>query len=121
MSKKDIDRYLEKIEEPKKGSLIALRKNILELLPEAEECISYGIPAFRVKGKAVAGFAAFKNHCAYFPFSGSILNLLGDQLANYELTKSSLHFPPGKSLPKSLVKKLIRARVSQAFPEMRPG
>jgi uncharacterized protein YdhG (YjbR/CyaY superfamily) len=116
VSAQQVDEYLAGLEEPKRGTLEALRRTILDVIPEAEQVISYRVPAFRVDGKTVAGFAAFKNHLAYLPFSGSIINQLPTELAGYETTKSSLHFPVDKPLPKSLVRKLIalrRAEISQ--------
>ena len=91
----------------------ALRQSILEVVPEAEQCISYGMPAFKIHGKTVAGFAAFKDHLSYLPHSGSVLPALGEDLANYEQTKGSLHFPVDKPLPKRLVKKLVTTRLRQ--------
>ena len=82
-------------------------------MPAAEECISYGLPAFRVNGKVVAGFAAFKNHLSYLPHSGSVLDELGEQLGGYTMTKGSLHFPVDQPLPDRLVKKLITIRLRQ--------
>lgn len=76
--------------------------------------ISYGVPAFRVRGKTVAGFAAFKNHLSYLPFSGSVLGPLAHELDGYTMTKSSLHFPVDRPLPKALVKKLIAVRLTEA-------
>jgi uncharacterized protein YdhG (YjbR/CyaY superfamily) len=75
--------------------------------------ISYRVPAFRTGGKIVAGFAAFKDHLSYLPFSGSVLPELGDELRGYAMTKSSLHFPVDNPLPKELVAKLIDARMRQ--------
>ena len=74
--------------------------------------ISYRVPAFRVGGKTVAGFAAFKDHLSYLPFSGSVLGQLGDEIEGYAMTKSSLHIPVDRPLPKALVKKLIRVRLA---------
>ena len=74
--------------------------------------ISYRVPAFRVGGKTVAGFAAFKNHLSYLPFSGSVIGQLAAELDGYSTTKSSVHFPVDRPLPKPLVKKLIRARLA---------
>ena len=91
-----------------------LRADILALLPEAQECISYGMPAFRVEGTVVAGFAAFKNHLSYLPHSGSVLPALADDLAAYTMTKGSLHFPLDQPLPRALVRKLISTRLRQA-------
>ena len=113
MSRGEIDRYLAALDEPKRSTLGRLRESILETVPEAEECISYGMPAFRLDGKVVAGFAAFKNHLSYLPHSGSVLPALGDDLAGYEMTKGSLHFAVDTPLPKRLVKKLIATRLRQ--------
>ena len=62
MSAEEVDEYLRGVEEPKRSTLEALRRTILEIVPDAEQVISYRVPAFRVCGKAVAGFAAFKHH-----------------------------------------------------------
>ncbi len=111
MSAEDVDEYLRRIEEPKRSTLQALRRTILEIVPGAEEVISYRVPAFRVNGETVAGFAAFRNHLSYLPFSGSVLPQLADELAGYTMTKSALHFPVDRPLPKTLVRKLIAARL----------
>ena len=108
-----VDEYLRTVEEPKRGTLQVLRRTILEIVPEAEQVISYGSPAFRVEGKTVAGFAAFKNHLSYLPFSGSVLEQLADELGGYTMTKSALHFPVDRPLPKPLVKKLIAIRLAE--------
>jgi uncharacterized protein YdhG (YjbR/CyaY superfamily) len=109
----DVDEYLRGLEEPKRGTLETLRRSIVEIVPDAEQMISYRVPAFRVQGKIVAGFAAFKDHLSYLPFSGSVLPQLADELAVYTMTKSALHFPIDRPLPKSLVKKLIAARLAE--------
>jgi uncharacterized protein YdhG (YjbR/CyaY superfamily) len=111
VSAEEVDNYLAGIEEPKRSTLQALRRTILEIVPEAEEVISYRVPAFRVGGQTIAGFAAFKNHLSYLPFSGSVLPQLADELRGYAMTKSALHFPVDRPLPKSLVKRLIAARL----------
>ena len=114
MSAEDVDEYLRGIEEPKRGTLEALRRTILGIVPEAEQVISYKVPAFRVDGRIVAGFAAFKDHLSYLPFSGSVLPELAGELEGYKMTKSALHFSVDRPLPKTLVRKLIAARRSEA-------
>jgi uncharacterized protein YdhG (YjbR/CyaY superfamily) len=114
VSAEEVDEYLRRVEEPKRSTLQALRRTILEIVPDAEEVISYGVPAFRVRGETVAGFAAFKNHLSYLPFSGSVLEQLSDDLAGYTMTKSALHFPVDRPLPKTLVKKLVAVRLRDA-------
>ncbi len=96
-----------------KKTMLALRKNILEIIPKAEEVVSYGMPAFRLDGNIVAGIMAAKNHVGFYPFSGSVLNLFTKELAKYSTTKSALHVPVGKPLSKTLLRKLIKARISQ--------
>ena len=114
MSAEQVDSYLRDLEEPKRATLQELRRTILKVVPEAEEGISYRIPAFRLQGQVIAGFAAFKNHLSYLPFSGSVLGQLVDELDGYTMTKSSLHFPIDRPLPKALVKRLIAVRLADA-------
>jgi uncharacterized protein YdhG (YjbR/CyaY superfamily) len=83
------------------------------LLPEAEECISYGMPAFRVPGGVVGGFAATKDGHSYYPFSGHTLSELAAELANYAKTKSALRFSTKQPLPANLLRKLIATRVAE--------
>jgi uncharacterized protein YdhG (YjbR/CyaY superfamily) len=113
VSAEEIDEYLRAVEEPKRSTLQALRRAILEIVPDAEQVISYRVPAFRVRGKIVAGFAAFKDHLSYLPFSGSVLEQLADELHGYTMTKSALHFLVDRPLSKTLVKKLIAARLGE--------
>jgi uncharacterized protein YdhG (YjbR/CyaY superfamily) len=116
VSAEDIDRYLEGLEEPKRTTLARLRQTILDALPEAEQGISYGVPAFKVRGKTVAGFAAFKNHLSYLPHSGSVFPQLKEELKGYSTSSGALRFGISEPLPAALVKKLIAVRLQQAFP-----
>jgi uncharacterized protein YdhG (YjbR/CyaY superfamily) len=113
MAPQEIDHYLATLDEPKRSTLEAVRRSIMEVVPGAEQCISYGMPAFNVQGKTVAGFAAFKNHLSYLPHSGSVLATLPDDIGPYETSKGSLKFPIDKPLPKRLVKKLIMTRMRE--------
>jgi uncharacterized protein YdhG (YjbR/CyaY superfamily) len=113
VSAAEVDEYLRALDEPKRSTLQALRRTILDVVPDAEQGISYRVPAFRIRGKVVAGFAAFKDHLSYLPFRGSILGQLGDELDDYTRTKSSLHFPVDRPLPKMLVERLIAVRLEE--------
>ena len=115
MSKQEIDEYLNALEEPKRGTLTQLRDTIVAIVPDAEQCISYGMPAFKLRGKTIAGFAAFKNHLSYLPHSGSVIAQLAGETEGYAGTKGSLHFPIDRPLPKRLVEKLVAARMAEAF------
>jgi uncharacterized protein YdhG (YjbR/CyaY superfamily) len=113
VSAAEIDEYLRGVDEPKRQTLQALRDTILEIVPDAEQGISYRVPAFRIRGKVIAGFAAFKDHLSYLPFSGSVLGALPDELGEYTMTKSALHFPVDRPLPTTLVRKLIAVRLEE--------
>ncbi len=117
MSASEVGDYLQRLDEPKRSTLKQLRNDILAVLPDAEQCISYGVPGFKIAGKTIAGFAAFKNHLSYLPHSGSVFPVLAEELSHYEKTSGSLHFPVDQPLPRELVAKLIEVRLRQAFPQ----
>jgi uncharacterized protein YdhG (YjbR/CyaY superfamily) len=115
VSKTEIDQYLRTLGEPKRATLVQLRDTIVAIVPNAEQCMSYGMPAFKLRGKTIAGFAAFKSHLSYLPHSGSVITQLAKETKGYTKTKGSLHFPVDTPLPKKLVKKLLDARMAEAF------
>jgi uncharacterized protein YdhG (YjbR/CyaY superfamily) len=116
VSAQEVDQYLDALEEPKRSTLALLRQTILDFLPEAEQGISYGVPAFKVRGKTIAGFAAFKNHLSYLPHSGSVFPQLTEELKGYSTSSGALRFDIDHALPAPLVEKLIAVRLRQAFP-----
>lgn len=113
MARDEIDTYLAELDEPKRSTLDAVRRAILAVVPDAEEGLSYGHPAFKVGGKAVAGFAAHAAHLGYMPHSGDVVASLGDVLAGYETTKGSVKFPVDEPLPEEVVAALVRARMRE--------
>lgn len=113
---REVDHYLEALDEPKRSTLAQLRQTILEIVPDAEQAISYGVPAFKVRGKSIAGFAAFKDHLSYLPHSGSVFPELRHELEGYSTSSGALRFAIHEPLPKALVEKLIAVRLRQAFP-----
>jgi uncharacterized protein YdhG (YjbR/CyaY superfamily) len=116
VSAQQIDQYLGALEEPERTTLARLRQMILDILPEAGQGMSYGVPAFKVRGKTIAGFAAFKNHLSYLPHSGSVFPQLTQELTDYPTSPGALRFSIGRPLPRSLAEKLIAVRLRQAFP-----
>ena len=110
-----IDDFLAGVSEPQRSVLQELRELILEFIPEAEETVAYNIPCFKVNGKGIAGFDAYKNHNSYFPFSGQVFKELPDELEGYVFTKGSLHFSKTECLPRELIQRLIEVRLAQAF------
>lgn len=110
MSATEIDRYLKGVPARQRVVLERLRATIMNIVPDAEQCISYRIPAFRVAGGVVCGFASFKNHMSYLPFSGSVLEQLSGELDAYSHSKSALRFTTAMPLSDELVEHLIRVR-----------
>ena len=108
-----IDRHLKKFSGAQLETLQQLRETILSIVPNAKETLSYGMPAFEVNGKVIAGSEGFKKHCSYFPHSGSILEGIDGIPEWCEVSKGTLKFPIGKKLPKTLVRNLISVRRKQ--------
>ena len=110
-----IDEYLAGMRPDQRAALQKVRAAVRAAAPRAEEGFSYGLPAFRLDGKPIAGFAATAKHCSYYPMSGSITEALRDELAGYETSKGAIHFQPDAVLPTALVRKLVKARIAEAF------
>ena len=106
-----INDYLKAVSPEKRTALNKLRRTIRTAFPRAEECISYGIPAFRLDGRVVAWFAAAARHCSFFP--GGVVDSFKSELAEYETSKGTIRFQPDHPLPAGLVKKLIKARIAR--------
>jgi uncharacterized protein YdhG (YjbR/CyaY superfamily) len=110
---KTIDEYLAKVSDDKRGALERLRKMIHAAVPKAEECISYGLAAFRLDGRPLVAFGATSNHCAFFPMSSFTVSAFEDELKDYDTSKGTIRFLADKPLPASLVRKLVKARVKE--------
>jgi uncharacterized protein YdhG (YjbR/CyaY superfamily) len=105
--------YLAKVPEPARSTLEKMRATIRSAVPaEATEGLSYGMPAFRYKGALVA-YAAFKNHCSFFPMQASLIDEMKEELKGYRTAKGTLQFSLDKPLPGALVKKMVKARVAE--------
>lgn len=113
MASKAVDDYLGDLEEPKRATLEALRRTLLDLIPDAEECLAYGVPAIKRDGELVAGYAAYKNHLSYLPHSGSVLASVAEDTAEYETSKGALKFGVDAPLPRALVETLVNARLKE--------
>ena len=110
---KSVDEYLAGVPEPARSTLKRMRAVIRSMVPpETTEVISYGIPTFKYKRGLVA-FAAFTNHCSFFPLGASVLDLFQEELKEFRVSKGTLHFPLDTPLPTALVKKIVIARVAQ--------
>lgn len=109
----EVDDYLLGAPFPHRATLVGLRATLRRILPDATESLSYGMPVFRIQGKAVAGYAYFKNHCSYFPHSGSVLSEAADDLVAFDWSKGTLKFPADEAPPDAIVRRLVEIRLSQ--------
>ena len=111
-----IDDYLARLSSDKRAALQKLRKSIHSAAPGAEECIAYGIPAFRLHGRMLVGFGAAAKHCAFYP--GALpVRVLDAELSAYDTSKGTIRFPADSPLPATLVRKLVTARVAEQAPK----
>ena len=106
-----IDDYLAAVSPDKRAALNKLRRTIRTAFPRVDECISYGMPAFRLDGRVVAWLGAGANHCAFYP--GGVVDAFKTELADYETSKGTIRFQPDQLLPATLVRKLIKARIAR--------
>jgi len=107
-----IDDYLDRFSGPERAELEKIRSIVNETVPEAEEVITYSMPGFKYKGKYLIAFSVFKDHLGLFPTSGPI-EILKDELTDFKTSKGGIQFTPDKPIPDSLIKDIIRARVSE--------
>jgi uncharacterized protein YdhG (YjbR/CyaY superfamily) len=110
---KNIDEYLESVDEAKRAVLQRLRRTIKSVAPKADECISYGLAAFRLDGRPLVAFGAASDHCAFYPMSSSTVFAHKEELEDYDTSKGTIRFPVNKPLPATLVRKLVRARMAE--------
>ena len=113
MTEKEVTAYINAQPEPKKSTLLSVRKSILEIEPKLEQVIAWNSPVFKLNGKYVAGICAFKNHLTFSPQSAEVMATLEKDLAGYVCSKNSFQFGVDKPLPKSLLMKLIKARLKE--------
>jgi len=106
-----VDEYLAALPADKRAALQWLRRHIRAAAPAAEECISYGIPAFRLDGKLLVHFGAAARHCAFYP--GAVVEFHRDDLAGYDTSKGTVRFPPDTPLPAALIRKLVKAQIAR--------
>lgn len=109
---KTIDAYLARLSDDKRAALEKLRKTIKSAVPKAEECISYGVPAFRLEGRFLVAFGAAAKHCSFFPGSTPIA-VHRDALRAYNTSKGTIRFPADQPLPVALVRRLVKVRIAQ--------
>src|SRR5436305_12954098 len=110
---KTIDDYLAVLSDDQRAALEKIRKTIKSAAPKAEECISYGLAAFRLDGKPLVAFGATANHCSFYPMSSSTVAAHQDELKDYDTSKGTIRFAAEQPLPAALVRKLVKARIAE--------
>jgi uncharacterized protein YdhG (YjbR/CyaY superfamily) len=113
MSAAEVTAYIEAQAEPKRSTLLAVRKTILEIEPKFEQVIAWNSPQFKINGKYAVGLCAFKNHLTFSPQSAEVMAAFETELADFVTSKSSFQFAVDKPLPKALLTKLIKARLKE--------
>ena len=108
-----VDEYLARVPEPARSTLTRMREAIQRAVPEAEEAITYGMPTFKYRGRGLVAFAAFKKHCSLFPMSGAVIEKFKDELEGFHTSRGTLQFPVDKPLSATLMKKIIKARMTE--------
>jgi len=108
-----IEEYLMRVQPDQRAALEKLRQSILAVAPGAEECISYGIPAFRLNERSLVFFGAWANHCAFYPGSSAALKKFRNELRDFQASKGTIRFSTGEPLPAALVRKLVKARIAE--------
>lgn len=110
---RDVDKYIARVPEPGRSTLNKVRATIRSVVPaEATETIGYQIPTFRHKGSLVA-YAAFSNHCSFFPMSMKVMRAFKEDLKSLDASKGTIRFPLDKPLSAALIKKLVKARIAE--------
>lgn len=108
-----IDEYLAGVNPEQRAALESLRQTIHAAAPGVEEYIGYGLAGFKLDGRPLVYFGAWKDHCAFYPGSSTVARQFQAQLEAFETSKGTIRFKPGKPLPVTLVKKLVKARIAE--------
>jgi uncharacterized protein YdhG (YjbR/CyaY superfamily) len=108
-----IDEYLAGVHADQRAALETIRRTIRAVAPKAEECISYGLAAFRLNGRPLVAFGATANHCAFYPMNSTTVEAFQKQLKGFETSKGTIRFQADNPLPAALVRKLVKARIAE--------
>lgn len=107
-----VDAYLASLPQDQQEALERVRNEVARLVPDAVETISYGMPAFKLRGRFLVSYAAWKRHCSIYPLTDTFMVSHADAIAGFDRTKGSLHFTPTAALPQTVLEDLVRARVA---------
>lgn len=117
----DVDAILGRLPDDQRAALQDLREAIRAAAPMAEECLSYGAPAFRYLGRPLVAYAAAKSHCSLFCMSPALQETYRAELAAFGTSKGSIRFTPETPLPDGLVTRIVRDRSAEIDAKTRPS
>jgi uncharacterized protein YdhG (YjbR/CyaY superfamily) len=109
----EVDTFLAGLAPETRAALEGLRRTIAKAAPDAVEGISYGVPAFKYRGRPLVSFGAGKNHCSFYVQSPAVMDANGDELGQFDTAKGTIRFAPDKPLPARLITKLVKARMAE--------
>jgi uncharacterized protein YdhG (YjbR/CyaY superfamily) len=109
----EVDTFLAGLAPGTRAALEGLRRTIAKAAPDAVEGISYGVPAFKYRGRPLVSFGAGKNHCSFYVQSPAVMDANGDELGQFDTAKGTIRFAPDKPLPARLITKLVKARMAE--------
>jgi len=107
-----VDDYLDALTQEVKYAMQNLRQAIIAAAPQAQELISYRIPTYKYHG-ALVHFQAHPQHCSFITASKAVVDSFKLELKGYKVSGTTIHFTPEKPLPKELVMKIVRARMTE--------
>ncbi|MDE1845863.1 MAG: DUF1801 domain-containing protein [Candidatus Micrarchaeota archaeon] len=108
-----VEKYLKSVPQRERTKLKHMGKIVMRLAPDAQEMIGYQMPGYKYRGEWLVGFAAFKNHCSFFPYGSSIIKKFGKELKKFSLSKGTIRFTLEKPISDSLLKKIIKAKMKE--------
>lgn len=111
--RKQVLAYLARVPADARKSLQRLRRDIKAAAPGAEDCISYGLPSFRLDGRLLVCYKAARSHCSFHPMSTAVIRAHAKDLESYSTSPGTVRFKPGKALPVRLVRKLVKTRIAE--------
>lgn len=108
-----IDDYLDGVEQPRRAALEHIGDVVRAQVPDAEEGTSYGMPAFKYRGRPLIGFVAAKKHLSLFPFSPVVIEALDDRLAGFDRSKGTIRFSAEHPVPDDVLHAIIELRLDE--------
>jgi uncharacterized protein YdhG (YjbR/CyaY superfamily) len=109
----DVEAFLADLPDEARPALLALRETIASVVPDAEERIGYGVPAFYYKKRPLVSYGATANHCAFYVQDPEVIEAHRAELEGYDLAKGTIRFQPARPIPTEVVERLVRARMAR--------